>query len=422
KTLEGFMGASIEETSEPFDIDRRLTDAELSATIEYCRYDVERTIDVFLESFETFESRLALVKMFDLPLGHIGKTDAQMIAEILGCKKTYWDDEWDLRVLDCIEPGKYAHVAEWFMNPSNHDYTLHLDCEVAGCPHRFGWGGVHGALPKYHSTGCLLHVDVTSYYPSLLIKHNLITGSATNPERYVEIYDKRVDYKARGMRAEQLPLKLALNAITGAEKDKFNKAYDPRNNNLMCVNGQLMLLDLMDKLEGCCTLVQSNTDGLIIEIEDTDEAFDRVDAICYEWEQRTGMGLGLDQVAEIHQKDVNNYLWIEADGKLERKGAYVKELGALDYDLPIVNTAVVNALAYGTPVEQTVMAATDLIEFQKIVKVSRKYLYGWHNGEALTDKTFRVFASTCVEDTHIGKVKTEGGTVEKFANTRSTAL
>ena len=40
KSLEGFMGNDIRETSVPFDIDRKLTDAELEETVKYCRYDV----------------------------------------------------------------------------------------------------------------------------------------------------------------------------------------------------------------------------------------------------------------------------------------------------------------------------------------------------------------------------------------------
>lgn len=67
-----------------------------------------------------------------------------------------------------------------------------------------------------------------------------------------------------------------LNALSGAMKDETNAAYDPRNNNCMCINGQLMLLDLIEHLEVVpgLELIQSNTDGLIIWIPDTDEAFE----------------------------------------------------------------------------------------------------------------------------------------------------
>ena len=53
-----------------------------------------------------------------------------------------------------------------------------------------------------------------------------------------------------------------LNALSGAMKDETNAAYDPRNNNCMCINGQLMLLDLIEHLEVVpgLELIQSNTD------------------------------------------------------------------------------------------------------------------------------------------------------------------
>lgn len=111
-------------------------------------------------------------------------------------------------------------------------------------------------------------------------------------------------------------------------KDKTNPAFDPRNNNCMCINGQLMLLDLIEHLEiiQCFELIQSNTDGLIVWIPDTDEAFRQLDDICYEWECRCStskcnISLGLDTISEIYQKDVNNYLWIDTEGGIERKGA-----------------------------------------------------------------------------------------------------
>ena len=66
-------------------------------------------------------------------------------------------------------------------------------------------------------------------------------------------------------------------------------------------------------------LVQSNTDGLIVWLPNTDEAFNMLDDICYEWETRCStdlcsIKLGLDVVKEIYQKDVNNYLWVDIDG------------------------------------------------------------------------------------------------------------
>jgi DNA polymerase len=104
----------------------------------------------------------------------------------------------------------------------------------------------------------------------------------------------------------QDPYKIMLNGLSGAMKDYGNAAYDPRNNNCMCINGQLMLLDLIEHLEIIpgFELIQSNTDGLIVQLPDSDEAFEMLDDICYDWERRCSTDkcdilLETDQIAEI---------------------------------------------------------------------------------------------------------------------------
>ena len=420
KQLEGFMGNDVRETSVPFDIDRKLTDEEIQQTVKYCTHDVEQTMEVFLRTKENFDAHMNLLKTFHLPLSNISKTQAQLSALALGCSRKDWTDEWDLQIVDTLHIKKYAHVIKWFTDPANHDYLNRLKMDVCGVPHVFGWGGLHGAPDEpLHRKGLLLHVDVTSFYPSIMIRYDMLSRNVKDKDVYKQIYDTRVALKAAGKKKEQAPYKIILNSTYGICKDPYSTAYDPRQANNVCVNGQLLLLDLLEHLEGHCELIQSNTDGLIIRIPDTDEAFNAVDDICYEWEQRTGMSLGFDTITEIFQKDVNNYLFKFEDGKIERKGAWVKPLNDLDNDLPIVNTALVEYMVHGVPVEKTIRKCDDLKQFQKIVKVSSKYLCGWHNGKKLQDKTFRVFASAVPFDTYIGKVKLKNGaeSIEKFGNT-----
>ena len=420
KQLEGFMGNDVKETSVPFDIDRPLTQEEIAETIKYCTHDVEQTMEVFLQTKANFDAHMNILKTFDLPLSNISKTQAQLSALALGCIRKDWFDEWELQIVDTLRIKKYAHVIAWFMDPQNHDYNNRYTTNVCGVPHQFGWGGLHGApLEPLHRKGLLLHVDVTSFYPSIMIRYDMLSRNVKDKSVYKEIYDTRVALKAAGKKAEQAPYKIILNATYGICKDPTSSAYDPRQANNVCVNGQLLLLDLLEHLEAVkgFKLIQSNTDGLIIQIPDTDEAFEAVDDTCYEWEQRTGMGLGFDVITEIFQKDVNNYLFKFENGKIERKGAYVKPLNRLDNDLPIVNKAVVDYMVHGTPVKKTIEQCDDLIMFQKIVKLSSKYKYAWHNGKRLNDKTFRVFADNRSETGYIGKQKDDGATIEKFGNT-----
>ena len=420
KTLEGFMGNDMRETSVPFDIDRKLTVEELDRTIIYCTHDVEQLMEVFIQTKANFDAHMNLLKTFNLPLSNISKTQAQLSALALGCVRKDWIDEWNIQIVDTIRITKYKQVIDWFLDPLNDNYSNSLQLDVCGVPHVFGWGGLHGAIDHpIHRTGLLIHVDVTSFYPSIMIRYDFLSRNVKDKSVYKKIYDTRVALKAAGKKAEQAPYKIILNATYGICKDPTSSAYDPRNANNVCINGQLLLLDLLEHLEGHCELIQSNTDGLIIQIPDSDEAFAAVDDICFEWEQRTGMQLGFDTITEIWQKDVNNYLFKFENGKIERKGAWLKELNNLDNDLPILNEALVKFMTDSVPVEKTIMECDHLKEFQKIVKVSNKFICGWHNGQKLPEKTFRVFASVDPDDTFIGKVKIKKGVeaVEKFANT-----
>lgn len=422
KTLEGFMGGNIKETDVDFNIDRPLTAEEIALTEKYCRADVEALIEVFIKQYKEFESHLSLITTFDLPIQFLGKTKAQLSAEILECEPVSFMDEWQISIIDTLDIKKYAYVINWFKN--QYSYQAKLETMVAGVPHIFAFGGLHGAVEKYHGTGQILHVDVNSFYPAIMIEYGLLSRSVKHPEKYREIRDKRIEYK-KAKNPLQAPYKIVLNSTYGICKDKHSKAYDPRRANEVCVNGQLLLLDLIEHLEAIegFELIQSNTDGLIIKIPDTDEAFNAVDDVCYEWETRTRMGLGFDYIREIWQKDVNNYVFVDVEGELERKGAYVKANSDLDNDLPIINTALVNYFTKKIPVSDTIKNCKDLQQFQKIYKLTSKYLYAMHNQKALKEKVFRVFASTSPFDTALYKVKRKtnknGGEYmanEKFIN------
>lgn len=166
--------------------------------------------------------------------------------------------------------------------------------------------------------------------------------------------------------------------------------------------------------------VSANTDGLIVKLHGNEP---EVKAICKEWEARTGMGLGYDRMTKIIQKDVNNYIAVFEDGSLECKGAYVKKLNKLDYDLAIVNKAIKAYFINGVMPEKTVGDSDKLIEFQKVVKLSPKYEWVEHEqcprNERYDQKAYRVFASKRPTDGRLLKCKMteKGEKKDKFGNT-----
>lgn len=445
KTLEGFMGNNIKETSVPFNLDRKLTAEELSETIKYCKHDVYQTLEVFKRRKGDFDTQLQMIKQFKLPLKSIGKTQAQLIGTILNARRVDGRmDEFDIRLPNTLQLGKYSWIGDWYLsakeramedcdviNLVNFDkikerfYSQVLETEIAGVPHTFAWGGVHGALPQYEyhckDDEYMIMADVSSLYPSLMIQYNLHSRSISDPKKFIDIYDTNLE-----MKKNKNPLrpiyKLICNTTYGCMGDSYNPLYDKLHQNLVCVYGQMLLLDLIEKLEKLpyFKLVQSNTDGILVVIKKKD--FPQFNDIVFGWEVRTKLSMEFTYFESIFQKDVNNYVAIDNKGDYKTKGAYVKKLTELDYDLPIINKAMINYMVSGTSVEDTINECNILKEFQKIVKISSNYYCGWHNGSFLTDKTFRVFASKSNQDTYVGKVKEIGATIEKFANTPDHCL
>ena len=389
--------------------------------------------------------------MTGLPISDIGRTKAQLSAKILGAVQREHNDEFEIEFPPSLRIEKYTEVLNWYKNPLNRDYSKTLELDVAGVPHVFAWGGLHGAIPKYHGEGWFVNVDVASYYPSLMLVYKWLSRNVHDPSKYAEIYHTRLKLKAEKNPMQQ-PYKIVLNSTYGAMKDKHNAMYDPRQANNVCVGGQLLLLDLIERLEDHCEIIQSNTDGILVKLRRYED-FEMLDDLCWEWEQRTGMRLEFDEFQKVYQKDVNNYIIVpsgplrDEKGKprWKCKGAYVKKLSDLDYDLPIVNRAIVNYFLQGISPETTIMECSDLRDFQKVVKVSSKYKYALYSpviteakirdekgrskkitrfsgGEVQTDKTFRVFASK--DQSKGGIFKVSGKIVkgreknpEKFGNT-----
>ena len=422
KVLEAYMGDDIEETEVPFDIQRPLLDKELKMTMKYCIHDVKETIEVFKRRINDFNSSMNIIELFDFPISCISKTKGQLTALVTDCEAKEHNDEFNITILPCIELNKYKYIQDWFVEAcKNKNYKAKLEANVCGIPHQFGWGGLHGASDKpAHIKGRLFHADVGSYYPSQMIEWDLLTRNCKQPQKFKEVYDTRMALKKAGKKKEQAPYKTILNSQYGIMKDKFSAAFDPVQANNICINGQLMLLDLIEHLESkmgdLFELVQSNTDGIIVKIQDDDKTERIFKHICNEWCIRTRMTFAYDRMKWYIAKDVNNYAFLFDNGKHETKGAYVKELSDLDNDLPIVNEALNKFIFDDIPVEDTINNCNEMIKFQKVFRVSKSYKYAIHNNIKYSEKTFRVYASKDKNDGYLGRCKQDGSTVEKFAN------
>lgn len=230
--------------------------------------------------------------------------------------------------------------------------------------------------------------------------------------------------KAAGDTATANALKLVVNTTYGAMLNKYNDLYDPLMGRSVCITGQLFLLELAQHLHkdvDDLRIVQLNTDGIMIEFDDSQ--YDQVQEILKEWQSRTGFELEEDSIAQIAQKDVNNYVEVQPSGKFKTKGGYlvrgIAPAGAfnINNNATIVAKTLVEYFVHGTPPEDTINACDDIFQFQIIAKAGAKYREAYHmvDGEKIpVQKVNRIYATKDPRYGKLFKVKAENDSEAKI--------
>jgi DNA polymerase elongation subunit (family B) len=407
KEMEAFMGLPITESSVDFKIDRKLTENELNEVAEYCLRDVEATSHLATKFKTQIFSKLQLIKEFKVPINFISKTNAVITSKILNAVKRPFNDEF--KPFEVIQPLniKNKEVVNFFTQNKLTE-KMKMTVDVAGIPHTFALGGLHGARKKFKHFGEIWCLDVASYYPSIMIEWGYMprTIMPEMSQKFKKIYSDRLKMKESGEKDKAKVYKIIINAVYGCMNHERSDFYDPHNLHNVCIAGQLMMLDLIEGLAPFMTLIQSNTDGIIF-VPHEDKKCD-IMSFYKNWEQRMRMTLELSKVDKIYQKDVNNYI-LGNNGKiLKLKGGYVAKCSQNRDNMrvsgQIIADAIVNFLLNNTAPEKTIGDCSDLQKFQIITKSGKNYFKNeWEaSGENFdVNRVNRIYATI---DPNCGKI------------------
>lgn len=431
KEIEANLGMNIVETPISFNLDRALTDDEFDEVVKYCRHDVETTKKVFMLRKDYFESKFDICKEFKLDKLDVRQTRASLASKVLKCNKNRLPtgvlenkDRLNIKFADELRveniPNEilnfYKNIRQRFEDGENFEILEKekLVYSLCGVEHTFGFGGLHSARKNYMYEGKMLYVDVGSYYPSMIINFNFMSRASEHPDLYKNLYDTRMEYKAKKDNKQQI-YKILLNSTFGALKSEFNDLFDPVMSNNICVNGQLILTDLIMNLRPYTELVQLNTDGILVKYKEKD--LDTIKTICSEWELNYGLTLDYEYVEKIVQRDVNNYIWKTEDGKIKGKGLFDKYAGG-DFEknnLTVIDIALKEYYINNKDVRDTItnmILNGNVTPLQQVAKMGNSYDLMEHNGQEV-QKVNRIFATWNNNYGAINKVKNNNG-VKKY--------
>lgn len=416
KRVEGNAGKMILESSVDFTIDRALSPKELLEAIEYCRYDVDMTIDIYKKRKKSyFMPKWSLVERLNNLNAERWNTTTISANVLTDRPLPKWssirlhkdvnklDHYKNIEMLDLV-PEK---VKELWLEKSKGAVTI----EEFNCNIEFGFGGLHGVHKKKQDVKNVKLLDVTSMYPSILLNINGL-GDAT--KTYADILDERKQIKHKDKVLSDA-LKLVLNSVYGNLNNQYSLLYDTNKQKSVCFFGQIALYDLCKRLSKSCEIININTDGVAFTT-DSEEYLD----VWKEWEKDFNLTLEEDRFKHFIQKDVNNYVAIDSSGEVKTKGGDVNNYHDNNWfkanTARIIDIAITDYLLFKKDPKKTLTDnLNDPILYQYILQSSRKFAGTFDQYENEYQRINRIFP-TKKESVTLFKRRLDGG-ITKFPNT-----
>ena len=281
-----------------------------------------------------------------------------------------------------------------------------------------GVGGIHSLNdPRIYvpsDNEFIGHADVASMYPSFIVQYKWIPRHLGEEfwQVYSDLYHERIKAKHNGQKLKSDALKLTLNSVTGKMQQETSWMYDPFSVFKIRINGQLVLLMLVDRLlELGCEIVQVNTDGVMYVAKK--DLSDRIGEAIKEVEDITKLSFEADRYEGFYQYKVNDYFGVEAgwsethDPKLiEKKGMFITENRLGKGMAPVViPKAVINYFLTKEPVADYIKRQTEIKDFLMTQRVDKKFTV--EHGDVPVQRISRYYAST--NGCYLYKVKDEDG-------------
>lgn len=264
------------------------------------------------------------------------------------------------------------------------------------------------------------HADVSSFYPSLMSVYK-IAPAHINEGVFVKLItwlkETRVTAKhSEGYYIDGIPkdvlaqvLKIVINSIYGKLGFEKGDICDRLAVLKVTINGQLLLLKCCEELElNGLEVMSANTDGIVVKVLKSKKHI--YDTIISNWCENTKLGMDSEEYKCYINRDINNYVIEELNGKVSYKGALNPFMYAVDlqkgYSMPIVAQAVVNYFLYNKPVLETLYECQNILDFCLTQNVGNQFHVEYSIGRErrIMQRNVRFYVSN------------KGGIIEKVHN------
>ena len=432
------------------DFSQFLPDSEIDSMIKYNINDVESTAELLSRLKDDVQLRLFIEKEYGIDALSM---DSVKFGETLllkkYCEQTKLSEQY---VKTLRSPMDYIPLKDVILpfisykNPKLQDVLEDMKSQIVYSKERKGYekkfvlsnvrysvgvGGIHSLhTPQIFvpsDNEYIGHSDVASMYPSFIIKYKWIPRHLGKEfwQVYSQIYKERIEAKHSGQKLKNLALKLTLNSVTGKMQQETSWMYDPFSVFKIRINGQLILLMLVDRLlELNCKIVQVNTDGVMYIAQKTQR--EAVQEAVSEVERLTQLTFESDDYEAFYQYAINDYFGVEKgysqshDPKLiEKKGMFITDPRLGKGLAPaIIPKAVINYFLTKQPTFEYIKSSKDIKDFMMYQRVDKKFKV--LHGDEPVQRINRFYAST--NDYSLFKVDDTGKVANMLTKSGVTIL
>ena len=439
---------NVEEYSGKFD--DILKDSEIDDMIQYNINDVESTTELLNKLSDDVQLRLFIEKEYGIDALSM---DSVKFGETILLKKYCEETKLSEQYVKTLRsPMDYIPLKDVILpfisykNPKLQDVLKDMKSQIVYSKERKGYekkfvlsdvcysvgvGGIHSLhTPKIFIPSAneyIGHSDVASMYPSFIIKYKWIPRHLGKEfwQVYSQIYKERIEAKHSGQKLKNLALKLTLNSVTGKMQQETSWMYDPFSVFKIRINGQLILLMLVDRLlELNCKIVQVNTDGVMYIAQETQR--NAVQEAVHEVEQLSQLTFESDDYEAFYQYAINDYFGVEKGFSqshnpklIEKKGMFITDPRLGKGLAPaIIPKAVINYFLTKQPTSEYIKKSKDIKDFLMYQRVDKKFKV--IHGDKPVQRINRFYAST--NDYSLFKVDETGKVANMLTKSGVTIL
>lgn len=336
----------------PYKHDQILTETEIQNIRDYCWNDVDSTHKLYEYCSQDIDLRKSIKKMYNQECFNLSNTGIAKKLVLNDLSKALSVPTWELKKVNTKRESVYfdeiiSPIIKFSTKPlidflanlkkSNKNLvtdSFKFEVNTKFMKHTIARGGIHSiSTPKIFKSdkeSIVLDLDYGSFYPNQILQMKFSPKHLGSS--FLSMLDKLTTQRLKAKKNKKLgvdiekngfisdALKISINSIYGLLGEPYSFLHDFKTMYSVTINGQLLLLMLIEKLEsigGKC--IYSNTDGasFIIPRNRKQEFINAAE------ETKSYFNCELEYVEfeKFIVRDVNNIL-VKYEGGIKRKGIF----------------------------------------------------------------------------------------------------